>query len=58
MLILMLYLTNYFECDSRIIVSLAVIMFEITGGLEYIVPIMVAVVCSKWCGDAFGRGGM
>jgi chloride channel 3/4/5 len=39
-------------------VALAVIMFEITGGLDVIVPIMIAVVCSKWCGDALGRAGL
>jgi chloride channel 3/4/5 len=39
---------------TRMTVSLAVIMFEVTGGLETIVPIMVAVVFSKWCGDAIG----
>ena len=33
-------------------------MFELTGGLFYIVPMMLAVVISKWVGDAFGKGGM
>jgi chloride channel 3/4/5 len=33
-------------------------MFELTGGLFYIVPMMLAVVLSKWVGDAFGKGGM
>ena len=33
-------------------------MFELTGGLFYIVPMMLAVVMSKWVGDAFGKGGM
>jgi chloride channel 3/4/5 len=33
-------------------------MFELTGGLFYIVPMMLAVVMSKWIGDAFGKGGM
>lgn len=40
---------------TRLTVSLAVIMFELTGGLDFIVPLMVAVVPSKWVGDAFGR---
>eukprot|EP00761_Pharyngomonas_kirbyi_P003103 gb/GECH01003107.1/.p1 GENE.gb/GECH01003107.1/~~gb/GECH01003107.1/.p1 ORF type:complete len:752 (+),score=138.65 gb/GECH01003107.1/:1-2256(+) len=40
---------------TRVTVSLVVIMFELTGGLEYIVPIMLAVVISKWVGDAFNR---
>ena len=43
---------------TRMIVSLVVIMFELTGGLTYIVPIMVAVLISKWVGDAFVKDGM
>ena len=39
-------------------VSLVVIMFELTGGLTYIVPLMAAAVTAKWVGDAFGRGGI
>ena len=39
-------------------VSLVVIMFELTGGLTYIVPIMVAVMVSKWVGDALVKDGM
>ena len=39
-------------------VSLVVIMFELTGGLMYIVPLMVAVMMSKWVGDAFIKEGM
>ena len=39
-------------------VSLVVIMFELTGGLTYIVPIMVAVMISKWVGDALVSDGM
>ena len=39
-------------------VSLVVIMFELTGGLMYIVPLMVAILISKWVGDAFGKEGM
>ena len=33
-------------------------MFELTGGLTYIVPIMVSVMISKWVGDALIKGGM
>ncbi len=33
-------------------------MFELTGGLSYIVPLMAAAVTAKWVGDAFGRGGI
>ena len=50
-------LNNYY-CMWYNIVSLVVIMFELTGGLFYIVPMMLAVVLSKWVGDAFGKGGM
>eukprot|EP01050_Picozoa_sp_SAG11_P004548 SAG11_NODE_293_length_11144_cov_4.661928_10_plen_173_part_00 len=37
---------------TRMTVSLVVIMFELTGGLEYVLPIMVSVIISKWVGDA------
>lgn len=43
---------------TRMTVSLVVIMFELTGGLQYIVPLMVAAVMSKWVGDAFGKEGI
>uniref|UniRef100_A0A8C5AMA7 Chloride channel protein n=1 Tax=Gadus morhua TaxID=8049 RepID=A0A8C5AMA7_GADMO len=43
---------------TRMTVSLVVIVFELTGGLEYIVPLMAAVMTSKWVGDAFGRAGI
>ena len=33
-------------------------MFELTGGLQYIVPLMAAVMTSKWVGDAFGKEGL
>ena len=33
-------------------------MFELTGGLQYIVPLMCAAMTSKWVGDAFGKEGM
>ena len=43
---------------TRMTVSLVVIMFELTGGLEYILPTMVGVMMSKWVADAFGRDGL
>ena len=46
------------ECDPFISVSLVVIMFELTGGLTYIVPLMVAIMTSKWVGDAITKEGM
>jgi len=33
-------------------------MFELTGGVRYIVPLMAAVMASKWVGDAFGGDGI
>jgi len=39
-------------------VSLVVVMFELTGGLQYILPLMLAAMCSKWAGDAFGSEGI
>eukprot|EP00002_Diphylleia_rotans_P040457 TRINITY_DN9591_c0_g3_i2.p1 TRINITY_DN9591_c0_g3~~TRINITY_DN9591_c0_g3_i2.p1 ORF type:complete len:828 (+),score=153.35 TRINITY_DN9591_c0_g3_i2:69-2552(+) len=41
---------------SRTTVSLAVIMFELTGGLAFMVPIMLAVLTSKWVGDSLTNG--
>ena len=38
--------------NLRMTVSLVVIMFELTGSLEFIVPTMVAVMFAKWVGDA------
>ncbi|KAK9703524.1 hypothetical protein K7432_010687 [Basidiobolus ranarum] len=43
---------------TRMTVSLVVIMFELTGALTYVLPIMIAVMLSKWVGDAFGKGGI
>ncbi|XP_065182931.1 H(+)/Cl(-) exchange transporter 5-like [Sycon ciliatum] len=43
---------------TRMTVSLVVIMFELTGGLQYIVPLMVAIMTSKWVGDSLSKGGI
>eukprot|EP00127_Corallochytrium_limacisporum_P004427 Clim_evm5s162 gene=Clim_evmTU5s162 len=43
---------------TRMTVSLVVIMFELTGGLTYVVPVMIAVMVSKWIGDATGYDGI
>lgn len=37
---------------SRITLSLVVILFELTGGLTYVVPFMLAVLTAKWTADA------
>ncbi|KAL8946493.1 MAG: hypothetical protein Q9222_007119 [Ikaeria aurantiellina] len=43
---------------TRMTVSVVVIMFELTGALTYVLPIMIAVMISKWVGDAFGKRGV
>ncbi|MBE3111333.1 MAG: chloride channel protein, partial [Acidobacteria bacterium] len=43
---------------TRMTVSIVVITFELTGALTYVLPIMVAVMISKWVGDAFSRKGI
>ena len=40
---------------SRMTISLCVIMFELTGELEYILPHMIAILVAKWVADAIGR---
>lgn len=37
---------------TRMSVSLVVIMFELTGSLQYVLPIMTSIMVSKWLGDA------
>ena len=34
------------------------IVFELTGALSHVVPIMIAVMTAKWVGDAFGKDGI
>jgi H+/Cl- antiporter ClcA len=36
---------------SRLTISLVVVLFELTGGLTYVVPFMVSVLTAKWVGD-------
>lgn len=43
---------------TRMTVSLVVIMFELTGRLEFIVPMMAAVMFAKWIGDAINTKGI
>ncbi|XP_065669027.1 H(+)/Cl(-) exchange transporter 5 isoform X2 [Hydra vulgaris] len=40
---------------TRMTVTLVVIMFEVTGGLTYIIPFMVAIMTCKWVSEAFGQ---
>ncbi|WPH03780.1 Hypothetical protein R9X50_00666300 [Acrodontium crateriforme] len=44
--------------STRMTVSIVVIMFELTGALTYVLPIMIAVMISKWVADAFGKRGI
>ena len=39
-------------------ISLCVIMFELTGELEYIVPNMIAILVAKWVADALEHEGV
>lgn len=41
---------------SRLTISLAVVLFELTGGLTYVVPFMLSVLVAKWTGDALTDG--
>ena len=43
---------------SRMTISLCVIMFELTGELEFIVPHMIAILVAKWVADALEREGV
>lgn len=43
---------------SRMTISLAVIMFELTGELQYAVPNMVAILVAKWVADAISAEGV
>ena len=39
-------------------VSLVVIVFELTGALSHVLPIMISVMVSKWIGDAISKEGI
>lgn len=43
---------------TRLTVSIVVIVFELTGALSYVLPIMIAVMLSKWIGDAISKRGI
>jgi chloride channel 3/4/5 len=40
----------------RVTISLVVIMFELTGGLQLIVPFMIVCMIAKWVGDMYTPG--
>ena len=39
-------------------VSLVVIVFELTGALSHVLPIMISVMVAKWVGDAISQEGI
>ncbi|KAH8896499.1 putative chloride channel protein [Thozetella sp. PMI_491] len=43
---------------SRMTVSLAVVMFELTGEVNFIPPFMVAILTAKWVADAISADGV
>lgn len=43
---------------TRMTVSLAVIMFELTGSLNYVMPYMIAILTAKWTADALQPKGI
>ncbi|KAI0047852.1 Cl-channel protein [Auriscalpium vulgare] len=43
---------------TRMTISLVVILFELTGALSHVLPIMISVMVAKWVGDAFGEDGI
>ncbi|RIA80878.1 chloride channel [Glomus cerebriforme] len=43
---------------TRMTVSLTVIMFELTGALTYVLPIMTAIMISKWVSDGIVKHGI
>jgi chloride channel 3/4/5 len=43
---------------TRLPITLAVILFEITGSLDYMIPSSVAIIVSKWVADALESSGI
>lgn len=42
---------------TRMTICLAIIMFELTGSLEYMVPVIIGILCAKAAGEALGVEG-
>lgn len=43
---------------TRMTVSLAAIMFELTGSLDYVLPFMISILCAKWVAEAIQPQGI
>jgi len=43
---------------SRMTVSLTVVMFELTGEVDYIPPFMIAILVAKWVADSLSSEGV
>ena len=41
---------------ARMTISLAVILIELTGVVNWAVPIMVALMVARWTGNSFNEG--
>ncbi|KAI5306715.1 hypothetical protein KEM56_007487 [Ascosphaera pollenicola] len=37
---------------TRLTITLAVILFELTGNLDYVLPFSLAILCAKWTADS------
>ena len=43
---------------TRMTISMIIIMFELTGSLSYVVPLMVSIMVAKWVADAFAKNSI
>ena len=43
---------------TRMTVSLVIIMFELTGSLSFVVPLMMAIMVAKWVGDSLEKNSI
>ncbi|XPS97967.1 hypothetical protein M3J09_007183 [Ascochyta lentis] len=50
--------TSFLAGVSRMTISLAAIMFELTGALDYTVPQMLSILIAKWTADAISQSSV